>query len=159
MNNKIAAFTLVEVIIVVILSLLVLGVVLLGFRHFQQYRAIQESESQRVEEILLIQSAMNTWFFKAHEILLVDDALLFKDSVIFGTCRFEEDFLILSYKSNVDRFRVRPHNIKIKKYGKLPYVYELSFEIASMGEFDSFLFKKDYEKSVLFNSKEIDYEY
>ena len=41
LKNKISAFTLVEVIMVMILSLLVLGIIMLGFRHFQQYRAIQ----------------------------------------------------------------------------------------------------------------------
>jgi type II secretory pathway pseudopilin PulG len=159
LNNKISAFTLVEVIMVMILSLLVLGIVLLGFKHFQQYRAIQEKESQRLEEILLIQSALNTWFFKAHKIVLADEAIVFKDSVIFGLCKFEEEFLILEANSNVDRFKVKPAKLRITKCSELPYVSELYFEIEAKGKLDPFLFRKNYGKSVLFNSKERDYEH
>ena len=159
LNKKISAFTLVEVMMVMILSLLVLGVVMLGFRHFQQYRAIQEKESQRLEEILLAESALETWFFKAHEILLKDEAILFKDSLLFGSCRFEEEFLILEAKSSIERFKLKPVNLRITKCKELPYVSELYFEIATKGKQAPFLFRKEYGKSVLFNSKENEYEH
>ncbi|PXY01814.1 hypothetical protein DF185_03970 [Marinifilum breve] len=159
LNKKISAFTLVEVIMVMILSLLVLGVVMLGFQHFQQYRAIQEKESQRLEEILLVESALDTWFFKAHEISMKDEGILFKDSVVFGLCRFEEEFLILQAKNGIERFKIKPINMRITKCKEVPYVSELYFEIITKGELAPFQFRKEYGKAVLFNAKENENEH
>ena len=154
LNDKIAAFTLVEVIMVMILSLLVLGVILLGFRHFQQYSAIQEKESKRLEDVLLVQSALNTWFFKAHEIHLTDDAIHFKDSVVFGTCKLEEELVILESNGSADRFKIAPKNQRVTTTAGLPFVKELYFEISNNGVQNAYLFQKEYGKSVLFNGKE-----
>lgn len=159
LNKKVAAFTLVEVMMVMILSLLVLGVVMLGFRHFQQYRAIQEKESQRLEEILLVESALDTWFFKAHEIWLKDETILFKDSITFGSCRFEEEFLILQAQNSIERYKIKPVNLQITKCKELPYVSKLYFEIKSKGELAPFQFTKEYGKAILFNAKENKHEH
>ena len=159
LKNKVSAFTLVEVIMVMILSLLVLGIIMLGFRHFQQYRSIQEKESQRIEDVLLIQSALNSWFYKAHEIQFVDEVLVFKDSIVFGTCGFEEEMLIMKSNNSIDQFKITPRNLRVSKAGDLPFVTELYFEISSKGAQSPYLFRKEYGKSVLFNSKENDYEH
>ena len=82
-----------------------------------------------------------------------------KDSIVFGTCEFEEELLIMKANNTIDQFKIAPRNIRISKAGELPFVTELYFEISSKGAQSPYLFRKEYGKSVLFNSKVNDYEH
>ena len=158
-KNKIAAFTLVEIIMVMILTVLVIGITLLGFRHFQQYRAIQARNASKLSDVLLVQGALTNWFQKAHTIQMLDEVLVFKDSSVIGVCILEEELLILQKRNVRDTFLVKPRNVRISHENGLPWVKELYFEIGEESMSNSFLFRKEYGKAVLFNWEEKDHEH
>nr|WP_320120041.1 type II secretion system protein [uncultured Marinifilum sp.] len=157
--NKIKAFTLVEIIMVMILSLLVLGIITLGYRHFQQYRAMQEKSANSLSEVLMVQNALNNWFHTAKSIRMEDEILLFTDSVQFADCVFAKDFLILRRGNQKDTFGLKTRNFLIEKEGGSPYVKSLMFEVADTGMNHSFRFRKEYGKALLFNWKEKNHEH
>ena len=158
-KSKISAFTMVEVIMVMILSLLVLGIILLGFRHFQQYRAMQEKNARKLSDVLLVQNALSNWFQKAHTIQIDDEVLVFRDSIVFGACIFGEEALVLQKGSLRDSFIFKPRNLRVLKESDHPWIKELYFELGEEGMNHSFLFRKEYGKAILFNWKEKNHEY
>jgi len=157
--NKIKAFTLVEIIMVMILSLLVLGVITLGYRHFQQYRAIQERNANSLTKVMMVQNAINNWFHSAKSIQMEDEVLLFTDSVQFADCVFDKDFLILRRGIQRDTFNLKVRNFQIENEGDSPYIKSLLFELEDAGLKHTFQFRKEYGKAVLFNWKEKNHEH
>ncbi|WP_461630256.1 hypothetical protein [Labilibaculum euxinus] len=158
-KNKMAAFTLVEIIMVMVLTVLVIGIILLGFRHFQQYRAMQERNAGKLSEVLLVQGALTNWFQKAHTIQMLDEVLVFKDSIVIGVCVLEEERLLLQKRDVRDTFLFKPRNVRVINEDGLPWVKELYFEIGEEGMNNSFLFRKEYGKAILFNWEEKNHEH
>ena len=153
-KNKISAFTLVEIIMVMVLTIIVLGIILLGFQHFQQYRAMQERNASKLSEVLLVQGALTNWFHNAHTIQMFDEDLVFKDSCVIGLCILEEELLILQKGNSRDTFSLKLRNVSVINENGSPWVKELYFEIGEENRSNSFLFRKEYGKAKLFNWEE-----
>lgn len=153
-KSKVSAFTLVELLIVMILSLLVVGIVLLGYRHLQQYRAIQERDSNRLKNILKVQTALHSWFHKATNINRKEDELLFSDSICFASCVLKNQVLVLKNRNMQDTVHLRVNDVQIVTEGKSTMVKELSFRVWNNALDQVLRFRKEYGKIVLFNWEE-----
>jgi type II secretory pathway pseudopilin PulG len=153
-KSKVSAFTLVELLIVMILSLLVVGVVLLGYRHLQQYRAIQERDSNRLKNILKVQTALHSWFHKATNINKKEDELLFSDSICFASCVLKNQVLVLNNRNMQDTVHLRVNDVQIVTEGKSTMIKELSFRVGDNALDQVLQFRKEYGKIVLFNWEE-----
>jgi type II secretory pathway pseudopilin PulG len=148
------AFTLVEVIVVMVLGLLVVGVVLLGFRHFQQYRAIQTKNSRSLSEMLMMQNALANWFESSHTIQLVGSELVFRDTLLVGVCTIDENAIVLKKDVVKDTFVFKCTNVRITKLENYPWVREVYFEAGEEGISLPCIFRKEYGNAVKFNWEE-----
>lgn len=131
-----------------------MGVVLLGFRHFQQYRSIQEKNANSLSNVILVQNALENWFHTAKHVQMVDEVLIFTDSIQFAACSFDKDFLILRKGNQRDTFSLKTTSFQTENEGNTPYIKSLLFELKDTRIKHAFWFRKEYGKAVLFNWKE-----
>ncbi|PCH68432.1 MAG: hypothetical protein COC06_09540 [Bacteroidales bacterium] len=159
--DKIPAFTLVEITIVLLLSMMVIGIVSLGYRHFEQYRSLQRQSSVKLSEVLLMHNRFLNYFERAKiiEENTEEKQLIFKDSVAFASCRFEEGGIVFLQAGNKDTLRMKIHNLIIRSVNNLHLIDRLSFELGENEKLLSFDYKKDYARALLFNTKDLSDEY
>lgn len=160
-TNKIPAFTLVEITIVLLLSMMVIGIVLLGYRHFEQYRSLQRQNSEQLSEVLLMHNRFLNYFERAKiiEENTEEKQLIFKDSLVFASCRFAEDEIAFQQAGNKDTLRMRIHNLIIRSVNNLNLIDRLSFELGENEKLIRFDYTKDYARALLFNTKDMSDEY
>lgn len=159
--DKMPAFTLIEITIVLLLSMMVVGIVLLGYRHFEQYRSLQRQSAERLSEVLLMHNRFLNYFDRATiiEENTEEKQLIFKDSVVFASCRFEEDGIVFQQIEHSDTLRMKIHNLIIRSIKNLRIINRLSFELGENEELIRFDYRKDYARALLFNTKDLSDEY
>lgn len=152
-TKRIPAFTLVEIIIVLVLSMLVVGIMLVGYSHFEKYRAMQYSQSQRLEEILTARTGLLNCFEQAKEIKVEDKKLIFIDSLVFASCEFFDKGIVLSKGYRVDSLDLKINNLKMVMGKTHPYLEGLYFDLVPEEMKLQFQFRKDYGNALKFNAQ------
>ena len=152
-TRKIPAFTLVEIIIVLLLSMLVVSIVLLGFSHFEKYRAIQYKQSQRLEEILTARTGLLNCFEQAKEIKVEDKKVIFIDSIVFASCEFFDDGIVLIKGDRTDSLNLKINNLKMLTGKNHTYLESLYFDLVPEEMKLQFQFRKAYGNVLKFNAQ------
>lgn len=150
--NRIPAFTLVEIIIVLLLTLLVVNIVFVGYNHFEKYRAIQYIQTQRLEDILTVKTGLLNCFEQASKIKKEDNKVFFMDSVVFASCEFMDNTILIKRGSRVDNLNLKINNLKFVGSQDHIYIEGISFGLDPEGI--KFQFRKCYGSVLKFNTKE-----
>lgn len=161
MNKKIPAFTLIEIIIVLLLSMMLIGIVLLGYRNFEQYRGVHKRNSQNLSEVLLMHTRLLNYFEKATSITsdIEEGRIVFADTAVFASCRIQENDIVFQHLQAKDTVRIKVSNLAIEVVQNTKLINHLFFVIGEKEKRIEFVYNKDYGKALLFNVKEIRDEY
>lgn len=154
--RRIPAFTLVEIVIVLLLSMMVVGIVLVGYSHFEKYRANQSKQSQRLEEMLMAHTGLLNCFEQAKEIKVEDKKLIFIDSIVFAQCEFFDGGIVLNKGNRVDSLNLKINNLKMTMGKSHPYLEGLYFDLVPEEMKLQFQFRKEYGSAIKFNAEIID---
>lgn len=144
---------------VMILSLMVVGIIMVGFRHFQQYRAMQQKNSDAVSDVLRIHNALNTWFFLSKEIKVEEETILFTDSLLFAKCMIGGQTVVLERGSMRDTIPVSIANLNIEMLPNTALVKDLYFEVGDTSVHHPFHYYKAYGKATIIKEEEIEDEH
>jgi len=160
-SKKIQAFTLVEITIVLLLSLLLIGIVMLGYRHFEQYRTNQKNRSDELSEVLLLHTRLKSSFERADriEVNRNEMELVFIDTMIFASCMIHDNGMVFHQNSLVDSIHMDLKDIQINQIMGKNLLRNLSFEPKNNLAKRRFQYQKEYGRKVLFNSKDVENEY
>ncbi|WP_321308592.1 hypothetical protein [Marinifilum fragile] len=161
MKTRISAFTLVEITMVLLLSLLLIGIVMLGYRHFEQYRANQKNKSDELSEVLLMHTRLKSCFERAEQIKggLNENELLFIDTLQFATCKISNKGLMFQQNNVIDSIHIDLVNIQIGQIANSDLISFLSFEPKNNIAQRRFFYPKQYSSKVLYNAKKFEHEY
>ncbi|WP_321515387.1 hypothetical protein [Marinifilum fragile] len=161
MKTRISAFTLVEITVVLLLSLLLIGIVMLGYRHFEQYRANQKNKSDELSEVLLMHTRLKNCFERAERIKgdIKENELVFIDTSIFVTCKILDSAIIFQQSNVSDTMHIALVNRQINQVENSQLINFLSFEPKNNVAQRRFLYQKQYSSKVLYNAKKFEHEY
>ncbi len=159
-HRKIKAFTLVEVSITILLSLIVVGMMYMAFQII--VRQINQIDNGEIENIGLVKMALNHAFFESNIITYSEEKNMLEcrdsidtyqfiiqpNQIIFRSSKNEEDDILFE---GVYNFRIE------QEVNEMVKAIHLSFPVQK----DTFqlLVQKQYRSSTLLNHKNIGFEY
>ncbi len=159
--KKIPAFTLMEITIVLLLSMILIGIILLGYKNFEQYRGMQKKSSQELSEVLLMHTRLSNHFENSNLIRYEKEErrLVFSDTTSFATCWIQNNQIVFQHLHEKDTMNVKILDLVIGEVQNTKLVDHLSFVIGMKEKSTVFDYKKDYGKALLFNLKDVNDEY
>ena len=160
MIRKIKAFTILELVVVMILTSIIVGIVYSAYEVVgKQYNSYKKTNTQN-RKVALLNMLLNKDFSTSYFIKYGEDKLLFYDqenkmtSYDFGV----EQGITRNSNAVTDTFFIPPLNVEMKFLNQMQQVRnnlvdELYFESIIFGQQQSFHFKKQYAADVLINNE------
>ena len=156
--RKIRAFTIIELVVVMILSSIIIGIIYSAYQIVNsQYGNYIKANKQITSEAVLTM-LLNKDFAAAHFIKKEGERIFFFDiENKVKSYHFGDDFIVRNSNAVVDTFFIRALNIETLFLNQSPHFYnglidELYFESATFGE-RIFRFKKLYAADVLMGNE------
>nr|WP_319570063.1 prepilin-type N-terminal cleavage/methylation domain-containing protein [uncultured Draconibacterium sp.] len=159
-NKKIKAFTLVELSITLVLSLIVIGMMYLALQIITQQ--INRNEDKKLEDIVLVKMAFNNAFYDCNVIRYDDEAdiLICNDSLKTYYFSFYPDQILYytSNNSNKDLLFKGQYTFDVENLTN-EMIAEIIISFPSKVDTLQLSVKKQYSSATLLNSKYISFEY
>lgn len=159
MIKKVKAFTIIELVVVMILTAIIVGIVYSAYSIVgNQYYVYKKTGTQN-SQVALLSMLLNKDFTSSHFIKYGNDELFFyskEDNFIHYV--FEENYITRNSNSVTDTFPINPLNIQMKFLQELQLVHnslvdELYFEAVIFNQQQLFHFKKQYAADVLMENQ------
>ena len=153
---KVKAFTLIELVVVMIISGILFSIAYFSFFIISQRFNHFSSASSSVMEISNLQTILNKDFDEAEFLQLQGDDLIVKKDSLELLYHFEEDYLLRTQLDQVDTFHIPIENKSYYfknaiYYLNTGYIDELEFTSEYHDEKFHFHFHKDYSTEQLIN--------
>ena len=156
--RKIKAFTIIELVVVMILSGIIIGIVYSAYQIVNSQYGNYIKANKRITSEAVLTMLLNKDFASAHFIKKEGERIFFFDAENkVNTYRFEDDFIIRNSNAVVDTFFIPTLNIEMLFLSQAQGSYngmidELYFESAAV-EGQIFRFKKLYAADVLMENE------
>lgn len=159
LNKNLPAFTLVEISITILLSLIVVGMMYLALRIIS--REIEQPEDKKMEQIALLKNALNHAFDEASLVNWSDEeqALYCIDSMNVRTFRMINGAIVLSLTDAPPDTLWKGFYICQKDLDELRLVEKIRLGFPLKGDTLWVSEKKAYSPATLLNHKTISFEY
>lgn len=153
------AFTLVEISITMLLSLIIIGTLYMAFRIVT--RQVEQPEDKRMEDIAVFKMTLEHAFFSSAQIAYVssEKTLTCSDSSLVRQFLMKPEAVIMKTSENLlDTIFRGIYEFQVLKE-KDDLIEEIEYLFPVQGDTLSICLKKEYSLSSLMNHKQVNFEY
>jgi prepilin-type N-terminal cleavage/methylation domain-containing protein len=147
--NKVKGYTVIEMLVVMLISAISIGVTYTTYRIFARQYLTYKHNSEDIAQYVLLDRLLSTDFLKSDKVLKTGDGLLIQLKLREVRYEFGEEYILRRDQSLVDTFKIQPTGVSYWWDGQEQHVPDrlvdqLKFESTYKEEKLDYVFLKKY---------------